>query len=164
MFNPFLYKKIYTKSYFIYCFFPTTTKVCTILRHVFRPNNVIITAWKDKQNRKPLLVTGIRQCGKTYLLREFGKQEFEHTAYFNFDGNAGLKSIFDFDFDVKRIVDELSTVYETKIVPGKTLLVFDEIQDCPRAIQSLKYFCEQHQKFRFQEWRTTHILRFTLLT
>lgn len=99
--------------------------------------------WKDKQNRKPLLVTGIRQCGKTYLLREFGKREFEHTAYFNFDGNAGLKSIFDFDFDVKRIVDELSTVYETKIVPGKTLLVFDEIQDCPRAIQSLKYFCEE---------------------
>lgn len=99
--------------------------------------------WKNKKNRKPLLVTGIRQCGKTFLLREFGKQEFEQTAYFNFDGNAGLKSVFDFDFDVKRILSELSSVYETKIVPGKTFLIFDEIQDCPRAIQSLKYFCEE---------------------
>lgn len=99
--------------------------------------------WKEKKNRKPLLITGVRQCGKTYLIKEFGKQEFEDTAYFNFDGNTGLKSIFDFDFDVCRILDELATmVYGKRIVPGKTLVVFDEIQDCPRAIQSLKYFCE----------------------
>jgi len=99
--------------------------------------------WKDKKNRKPLLVTGVRQCGKTYLIRAFGREEFEDVAYFNFDGNTGLKSIFQFDFDVDRILEELSnTVYEKKIVPGKTLVIFDEIQDCPRAIQSLKYFCE----------------------
>lgn len=99
--------------------------------------------WKNKKNRKPLLMTGVRQCGKTYLIREFGETEFEETAYFNFDGNTGLWSIFEFDFNVNRIVDELeSVVYGKKIVSGKTLVIFDEIQDCPRAIQSLKYFCE----------------------
>jgi predicted AAA+ superfamily ATPase len=88
-------------------------------------------------------MTGVRQCGKTYLIREFGKNEFEETAYFNFDGNTGIQSIFGFDFNVDRIIDELgSVVYGRKIVPGKTLVIFDEIQDCPRAIQSLKYFCE----------------------
>lgn len=99
--------------------------------------------WKEKKNRKPLLVTGVRQCGKTYLIKEFGRTEFEEMAYFNFDGNTGLKSIFDYDFNVERIMDELGNViYGKKIIPGKTLVVFDEIQDCPRAIQSLKYFCE----------------------
>lgn len=98
--------------------------------------------WKDKKNRKPLLVTGVRQCGKTYIIKELGQNEFEDMAYFNFDGNTGLKSIFDFDFDIERIIDELNIVHQKKIIPGKTLVVFDEIQDCPRAIQSLKYFCE----------------------
>ncbi len=103
--------------------------------------------WKDKSNRKPLLITGVRQCGKTYLIREYGKMEFEETAYFNFDGNQGIKSIFDYDFDVERIVDELGMIiFGEKIVPGKTLVIFDEIQDCPRAIQSLKYFCENMPK------------------
>lgn len=102
-----------------------------------------LLAWKEKKNRKPLLVTGVRQCGKTYLIKEFGKKEFVDTAYFNFDGNEGLKAIFDYDFDVERIIDELSNVvFGKKIVPGQTLVVFDEIQDCPRAIQALKYFCE----------------------
>lgn len=77
------------------------------------------------------------------IIKEFGKAEFEDTAYFNFDGNTGLKSIFDYDFDVERIMAELANVvYGKKIIAGKTLVVFDEIQDCPRAIQSLKYFCE----------------------
>lgn len=99
--------------------------------------------WKEKKNRKPLLVTGVRQCGKTYIIKEFGKEEFDDIAYFNFDGNTGLKSVFDYDFDVNRIIDELANiVYGKKIIAGKTLVVFDEIQDCPRAIQSLKYFCE----------------------
>ena len=99
--------------------------------------------WKSKKNRKPLLITGVRQCGKTYLIREFGENEFEETAYFNLDGNKGIQSIFDFDFNVDRIIDELGSIaYGKKIVPGKTLVIFDEIQDCPRAIQALKYFCE----------------------
>lgn len=99
--------------------------------------------WKNKMNRKPLLITGVRQCGKTYLLKEFGKHEFEETAYFNFDGNERLQSLFNYDLDVERIIDELSSVvYGKSIIIGKTLVIFDEIQDCPRAIQSLKYFCE----------------------
>lgn len=99
--------------------------------------------WKNKKVRKPLMVLGVRQCGKTYLIKEFGKQEFEDMAYCNFDGNKGLQSIFDYDFDINRILEELgSIVLGKKIVPGKTLLVLDEIQDCPRAIQALKYFCE----------------------
>lgn len=99
--------------------------------------------WKSKRNRKPLLVTGVRQCGKTYLLRRFGEQEFEEYAYFNFDGDGGLLSIFQYDFNVERILDELgSMVYGKKIEPGKTLVIFDEVQACPRAIMALKYFCE----------------------
>ena len=99
--------------------------------------------WKDKSRRKPLLLTGVRQCGKTYILKEFGKREFKDLAYFNFDGNEGLHSVFEFDLNVERIIEELSAViYGKKIVPGETLVVFDEVQDCPRAVQSLKYFCE----------------------
>ncbi len=99
--------------------------------------------WKNKTSRKPLLVLGVRQCGKTYLVKKFGSKEFENMAYINFDGNKGLQSIFDYDFDINRIIDEISSVVlNKKIIPGKTLLFLDEIQDCPRAIQSLKYFCE----------------------
>ena len=103
-----------------------------------------LVAWKNRSRRKPLLVTGVRQCGKTWLLKEFGANEFEETAYFNFDGNNGLNSLFEFDYNVTRIMDELSSiVYGKKIIPGKTLVIFDEVQACPRAITSLKYFCEQ---------------------
>ena len=102
-----------------------------------------LKTWKDKKNRKPLLLTGVRQCGKTFLVKDFAKKEFIDFAYFNFDGNEGLHSVFDYDFDVKRILDELGTVVsQKKIIPGTTLVFFDEIQDCPRAIQALKYFCE----------------------
>ena len=101
-------------------------------------------AWKSKHKRKPLLVTGVRQCGKTYLIKHFGETEFDEMAYFNFDGNAGLKAVFDYDFDTKRMIDELgSIIFGKTIEAGKTLVVFDEIQDCPRAIQSLKYFYEE---------------------
>lgn len=99
--------------------------------------------WKNKRNRKPLLVTGVRQCGKTYLIRSFGEQEFEEYAYFNFEGNEGLASVFQYDFDIDRILDELgSMIYGKQIEPGKTLVIFDEVQACPRAIMALKYFCE----------------------
>ena len=99
--------------------------------------------WKNKPVRKPLLVTGMRQCGKTFLIKEFGATEFENCAYFTFDGNDAIKSVFDYDFNINRIIEELSTVIlGEKIEAGKTLVVFDEIQECPRAIQSLKYFCE----------------------
>ncbi|MBR1702965.1 MAG: ATP-binding protein [Lachnospiraceae bacterium] len=99
--------------------------------------------WKNKKNRKPLLITGVRQCGKTYLIRQFGESEFEEMAYFNFDGNTGLQAIFEFDFDTQRIIKELGSIlYGKEIIPGRTLVILDEIQDCPRAISALKYFAE----------------------
>ena len=101
-----------------------------------------LTEWKNKAKRKPLVVTGARQCGKTYAIKEFGTQEFENLAYFNFEGNEALKSIFDYDLNVKRIIEELVIYSSQKIEAGKTLLFFDEIQACPKAITSLKYFCE----------------------
>ena len=102
-----------------------------------------LVEWKDSADRKPLLITGVRQCGKTYVCKEFGERYFEDVAYFYFEGNKGLSSVFDYDFDVKRILDELGNVIRGKeIIPGKTLVIFDEIQECPGALTALKYFCE----------------------
>ena len=99
--------------------------------------------WKNSADRKPLLLTGVRQCGKTWIMKDFGEKHFEDVAYFMFEGNKGLSSIFEYDFDTSRIIDELGNVIRGKaIIPGKTLVIFDEIQSCPRAITSLKYFCE----------------------
>ena len=90
-----------------------------------------------------LALYGRRRVGKTYLIKEFGEKEFQDMAYFNFDGNEGLHAVFEYDFDPNRIIDELGSIIRgKKITPGSTLVVFDEIQDCPRAIQALKYFCE----------------------
>jgi predicted AAA+ superfamily ATPase len=103
-----------------------------------------LVKWKDRPNRKPLLVTGVRQCGKTYLLKEFGGEYFPDTAYFNLEADDTLKSVFDHDFNVNRILFELGSLHRSKpIEPGKTLVILDEIQACPRAITALKYFCEE---------------------
>ncbi|MCR4823106.1 MAG: ATP-binding protein [Treponema sp.] len=99
--------------------------------------------WKNQEVHKPLIITGVRQCGKTYSIKAFGQEYFEDTAYFNFEETENLSSLFEQDFNVERIIDELaSIVLGRSITPGKTLVVFDEIQACPRAITSLKYFCE----------------------
>ena len=101
-----------------------------------------LTKWKDKPNRKPLLLTGVRQCGKTYIVDEFARKTFANYIYINFESADSLSAVFDYDFDVNRIIAELERYYKTKIIPGETLVFFDEIQECPRAITSLKYFCE----------------------
>jgi predicted AAA+ superfamily ATPase len=98
--------------------------------------------WKDKARRKPLILTGVRQCGKTYIVKEFAEECFESFVYINFEATRTVSAIFDYDFDVKRIITEIERLQKTKIVPGKTLVFFDEIQECPRAITALKYFCE----------------------
>jgi predicted AAA+ superfamily ATPase len=98
--------------------------------------------WKDDENRKPLLLSGVRQCGKTYVLKEFGENCFQDYAYLNFESDDRLKAVFDYDFNVERILKELSFICSKRIEPDKTLLILDEIQECPRAITSLKYFCE----------------------
>lgn len=99
--------------------------------------------WKDKARRKPLILSGVRQCGKTYIVDEFARNNFESYVYVNFESEETLSAIFDYDFDVNRIIMELERHFKTEIIPGKTLVFFDEIQECTRAITSLKYFCEQ---------------------
>ena len=102
-----------------------------------------LVEWKDSADRKPLLLTGVRQCGKTWVMKDFGERYFDDVAYFIFEGNQGLSSVFEYDFNIERILDELGNVIRGKtIIPGKTLVIFDEIQACPKAITSLKYFCE----------------------
>lgn len=98
--------------------------------------------WKNSSQRKPLILKGVRQCGKTYLLKEFGTQCYENTAYFNFEENDALKEIFERDFDVERILFELELHYGKKILPKNTLIVFDEVQECGRCLTAMKYFCE----------------------
>lgn len=99
--------------------------------------------WKNRSRRKPLILTGVRQCGKTYIVDEFAKKNFQSYVYVNFESEETLSAIFDYDFDVNRIVSELERHFKTQITPGETLVFFDEIQECTRAITSLKYFCEK---------------------
>ena len=103
--------------------------------------------WKESSNRKPLLLEGVRQCGKTYILKEFGEQNYEDTAYFTFEDNPGLCKIFQTDLDPKRIIDHLNLLRNKNIKPGKTLIILDEIQFCNRAITSLKFFCENAPEY-----------------
>ena len=102
-----------------------------------------LMAWKIMPSRKPLLVQGARQVGKTWLIKEFGRQEYDSCAYFNFEESPKLSSLFEGDLQPEKILETFSAYQGQSIVPGKTLLVFDEIQACPRALTSLKYFCEQ---------------------
>lgn len=99
--------------------------------------------WKDDNDRKPLVLKGLRQVGKTSLLKAFGKECFENTAYFNFETQKNLSDLFKGDIFPQRIVDGLSVLNGTSIVSGRTLLIFDEIQNCGEALNSLKYFCEE---------------------
>jgi hypothetical protein len=103
--------------------------------------------WKSNKRRKPLLVKGVRQCGKTWLLKEFGRIHYDDVAYFNFEGNDALIARFDGDLDLLRIIAELGVLRGSVIQPGKTLLIFDEIQFCNRALTSLKYFNEESPEF-----------------
>src|ERR1035437_10327181 len=102
-----------------------------------------LTAWKNRKDRKPLILRGVRQCGKTYLLKEFGQQYYQDVAYFNFEGNPALAQRFDQDLDTSRIIMELGVLRGSKIVPESTLIIFDEIQFCNQALTSLKYFAEE---------------------
>ena len=99
--------------------------------------------WKNDPERKPLVLRGARQVGKTWLMREFGQSCYEHFVYFNFDEEDELKSIFASNKNPQRIIELLSLIAEEKIQPGKTLILFDEVQECPEALNSLKYFREK---------------------
>ena len=98
--------------------------------------------WKDKPDRKPLMLLGARQVGKTFVLKQFGKESFEHCAYFSVDEENGVADIFRKTKNPIQIFEQLSFLCDKPIKVGKTLLILDEIQSCPEAISSLKYFCE----------------------
>lgn len=103
--------------------------------------------WKNSPYRKPLILKGVRQVGKTWILKEFGRQFYENTAYFNFDENDEYRQFFETTKDVNRILQNLMLVSGQKILPEKTLIVFDEVQDCPNVINTMKYFCENAPEY-----------------
>ncbi|HOP26605.1 MAG TPA: ATP-binding protein [Candidatus Sabulitectum sp.] len=98
--------------------------------------------WKDRGSRKPLVIRGARQTGKTWLMKTFGKTCYERCAYINFDGNPRMKALFEMDFDTDRLLTGLQVEADCRIEPGNTLILFDEIQQVPEALSSLKYFYE----------------------
>lgn len=103
--------------------------------------------WKNSPYRKPLILKGVRQVGKTWILKEFGRRYYDNVAYFNFDENEEYKQFFETTKDVNRILQNLMLVSGQKILPEKTLIIFDEVQDCPNVINSMKYFCENAPQY-----------------
>ena len=101
-----------------------------------------LVSWKDASDRKPLILMGARQVGKTWIMKEFGNLYFKNVVYVNFDLEKEVYSFFESSKNPQRIVQNLSLYYSTNIVTGDTLLIFDEIQECNTALNSLKYFCE----------------------
>lgn len=106
-----------------------------------------LKAWKDKKGRLPLILKGARQVGKTWLLKEFGKTCFDDVLYINFENAANMEELFAGVIEPQRIIDLLSALHGKKIVPEKTLLIFDEVQEIPRALTALKYFAENAPEY-----------------
>ena len=103
--------------------------------------------WKNNPKRMPLIVNGARQVGKTYILKEFGNRHYSQVVYINLETNLSINSYFDTDINPLRIIQYLETVNNTRIIPGETLIILDEIQSCTRALTSLKAFCEDAPEF-----------------
>lgn len=103
--------------------------------------------WKDKKRRKPLIIRGARQVGKTWLMKTFGQEYFEETVYINFENNERMKQVFEGDFDIRRILSALRIESRQRIECGRTLLIFDEIQEVPKALTCLKYFYENEPEY-----------------
>ena len=103
--------------------------------------------WKSDADRKPMVLKGARQVGKTWLMKEFGQNYYDDFVYFNFDEDSELKSVFMENKNPRRIVELLSLIAGRKILPGRTLIIFDEIQECPEALNTLKYFREKANEY-----------------
>ena len=102
-----------------------------------------LVRWKESPNRKPLVLLGARQVGKTYILQHFGKTHYKHVAYINCDNNKQVENLFEEDYQMERILLQISAITGQSIIPGETLIVLDEVQELHRGISSLKYFCEK---------------------
>lgn len=116
--------------------------------------------WKENKNRKPLIIEGARQVGKTWLMREFGAQAYADTVYINFDSNSRMADLFAYDLDTDRLILGLELYAGRKINPDNTLLIFDEVQEVPRALSSLKYFYENAPQYHYCLRRFTFRNRF----
>ncbi len=103
--------------------------------------------WKESKYRKPLILKGARQIGKTYILKQFGEENYEDVAYFNFDHDEELYNLFENNKNPQRILEQLTFIHKKAIRPEKTLIIFDEIQECPNALNSLKYFQEEANEY-----------------
>lgn len=103
--------------------------------------------WKQRPNRKPLILKGARQVGKTWLMKEFGKQYFEKVAYVTFYNNRRMAAVFEDDYDIDRLIMNINIETRTEVTPENTLIIFDEIQEAPRALESLKYFYENAPQY-----------------
>lgn len=103
--------------------------------------------WKESSNRKPLIIRGARQVGKTWLMKEFGEKFYEKCAYINFDDNVRMEKLFEEDFDINRILQGLKIETGVNIEPDNTLIIFDEVQENPKALKALKYFYENAKEY-----------------
>ena len=103
--------------------------------------------WKNRKNRKPLIIEGARQVGKTWLMKEFGRQEYTNTVYINFDSNSRMAELFSADLDITRILRGIEIYTSKKINSEDTLIIFDEVQEVPKALSSLKYFYEDAPEY-----------------
>ena len=103
--------------------------------------------YKKSSNRKPLIIRGARQVGKTWLMKEFGENFYEKYAYINFDDNSRMNKLFEEDFDIERIIQGLKIESGVNIEPYNTLIILDEIQETPKALKALKYFCENANEY-----------------
>lgn len=103
--------------------------------------------WKENKDRKPLMLLGARQVGKTWIMQHFGEREYNKVAYVNCDDEPRMKQLFDLDYDINRILMTLQAITGVKVTPGDTLIILDEIQEIPRGLHSLKYFCEKAPEY-----------------
>ena len=106
-----------------------------------------LVKWKNSSYRKPLILQGVRQCGKTYLLKKFASLHYQDLAYFNFEGNPAIAELFESNLEPERIITELGVLKGSSIKPDATLIVFDEVQFCPRALTFLKYLYEKAPEY-----------------
>ena len=103
--------------------------------------------WKNSETRKPLIIRGARQVGKTWLMKEFGEKYYQKCAYINFDDNSRMNKLFEEDFDIDRIIQGLKIESGVNIEAENTLIILDEIQETPKALKALKYFCENAREY-----------------
>ena len=114
---------------------------------MYRDKMEELKKWKNSTNRKPLIIRGARQVGKTWLMKEFGKKYYEKCAYINFDDNTRMNKLFEEDFDLNKIIQGLKIESGVNIEPENTLIILDEIQETPKALKALKYFCENANQY-----------------